>query len=119
MKKLLLVLILILIPSLSFSQATGTSKLLFDQSSPTLVEANSYTYKYYPDTAITGIILTPVICTGTTSPFTCSVSFPAFTPGTHTIQLTAGNTAGESVKSTSFSFTFVVIPGIPVNIRIG
>ena len=117
MKKLLLVLILVLIPSLSFSQATGTSKLLFDQPSPTLAEANGYTYRYY-EGAI-GIILTPVICTGTTSPFTCSASFPAFTPGSHTIQLTASNTAGEGMKSTGFTFTFVVIPGIPVNIRIG
>jgi len=118
MRKFLVLTFLFLVPSILQAQATGDSKLLFDQTAVTLVEANSYIYRYYPDAATTGVILT-VICTGTVSPFTCSAAFPAFTPGTHTLTLTAANLAGESAKSAPFTFTFVVVPGIPANIRIG
>lgn len=105
--------------SLLSAQATPASKLVWDQSAPTLVDANSYTYKYYPDGATTGITLTGVTCTGTASPFVCQVSWPAFTPSNHTLQLTATNIAGESIKSDPFAFVFVVTPAKPVNIRIG
>jgi len=121
MSKLLLVLIFILLPHVVMAQATGTSKLLFDQSAPTLAEANSYIYRYYPDTAVLGIPLTTV-CIGTTSPFICSAAFPAFTPSSHTLSLTAASSASptnESGKSVLLSFTFILIPSIPVNPRIG
>ena len=119
MKKLLLVLFFILtIPNTLFSQATPSSKLLFDQIGPSLIEVNSYTYKYYPDGNSVGTNLV-VTCTGTTSPFICSAAFPAFTPGSHNLTLTASNTAGESAKSSPFAFVFVVIPAVPSNIRIG
>jgi hypothetical protein len=100
------------------AQATGTSKLVWDQIAPDLVTANSYIYKYYPDSSLTGTSLNPIVCTGTASPFTCSVSYPAFTPGNHTLTVTASNAAGESLKSIPFPFTFVVIPAAPTNIRI-
>ena len=118
MKRVLLTLILVLaIPSISWSQATTISRLAIDQGAPDLVTANSYTYKYYPDNAIAGIVLS-FTCTGTSSPFLCTTSFPAFTPGAHTLTVTASNIAGESPKSGILSFTFVIIPSVPTNLRI-
>lgn len=102
----------------SHAQATSANRLGWDQAAPTLAEANAYTYRQYPDGATTGTVLTGVVCTGTTSPFLCGVPFPAFTPGAHSIQLTAANAAGESLKSLPFNFTFVVIPSVPANLRI-
>jgi len=117
MKKLLLILILVFMPHVVMAQATTTSKLEFDQSAPTLSEANGYTYKYYPDGSLTGINLV-VVCTGVTSPFICNTAFPTFTPGPHNITLTAGNIAGESLKSSPFAFVFVVVPVAPNRVRI-
>lgn len=119
MKKFVLALMFVGVTSLAPAQ-TGTpaSKLAYDQSAATLAEAQAFTYKYYPDGSATGTTLTSVVCSGATAPYTCVVSFPAFTPGTHTLQLTAANVAGESVKSAVFSFTFVVQPTAPANIRI-
>lgn len=97
--------------------ATPLSSLVFDQIAPDLMTANSYTYKYYPDGSITGMNLT-VNCTGNASPFTCTSPMPAFTPGVHSLTVTAANEAGESPKSSSISFTFVIIPLAPTNLRI-
>lgn len=110
--------LLLTLPTLIYAQANPSSRLGWDQPATTLAEASGYTYKYYANTATTGINFTGVTCVGTTAPFNCSAPFPAFTPGSHTIQITASNVAGESAKSAVFSFTFVVVPGIPVNIRI-
>ena len=118
MKRVLLTLILVLaIPSISWSQATTVSRLALDQDAPDLATANSYTYKYYPNNAAIGIVLL-FTCTGTSSPFLCTASFPAFTPGAHTLTVTASNIAGESPKSGILSFTFVIIPSVPTNLRI-
>lgn len=103
----------------AFAQTgTSASTLAWDQAAANLAEAQAYSFKYYPAGAATGIALSGVTCSGAAAPFTCSVSYPAFTPGAHTLQLTAGNAAGESPKSAAFSFTFVVIPSAPANIRI-
>lgn len=102
----------------SAQTGTPTSKLAWDQAASDLATAQALTFKYYPDGATTGTVLTGVTCSGTAAPFVCAVNFPAFTPGSHTVQLTASNAAGESVKSASFSFSFVVIPAAPVNLRI-
>lgn len=116
-KKILLTLAIILLPIVGSAQAIPTSKFDFDQIAPTLAEAQAYTPKYYPDGATTGIAST-ITCTGATSPYTCSIPVPAFTPGAHTVQLTVSNAAGESPKSAIFNFTFVVIPSAPANLRI-
>jgi hypothetical protein len=125
MKRLCLALLLLLLPALSHAQiADAGAKLGWDMPASTLGTANSYTYRYYPDGATTGISLTGVVCTGTTSPFPCTVPFPAFSPGTHTLTVTAGTVAGtppvivEGPKSAVLSFTFVVVPGTPLNPRI-
>jgi hypothetical protein len=114
MKKVLLTLVLLLsFSSLAKAQATGVSKLGWDQTAPDLATAQAYNYKYYPDSATTGIALTPVTCTLVAGVIHCQAAFPAFTPGAHTITVTASNSAGESPKSGVLSFTFVVIPAAP------
>jgi len=113
-----LVLALAALPASAQTPVTPANKIAWDQSAPTLAEAQGYTYKYYPDTATTGITLAAVTCAGATSPYQCEVPFPAFTLGSHTVALTAGNAAGESAKSASLAFTFVLIPGTPANLRI-
>lgn len=118
MRRILLLLVLFAVPVSVFGQAAPGKKLAWDQAASSLAEAQAYTYKYYPDGATTGIALSGVTCAGTASPFVCDVAYPAFTPGSHTLTITASNAAGESVPSASFAFSFVVIPSSPTNIRI-
>lgn len=122
MKKSILVLIILLISIVIVNAQSppviATNKIGWDQVSPSLTEAQGYTYRYYPDNATVGIALTNVICIGTVSPFQCEAPFPAFAPGSHTLTLTAGNLAGESPKSTSLNFTFIISPNTPQNLII-
>lgn len=123
MRKAFLTLILVSVTVTLYAQnqSTGTiaSKFAWDQPAPVLADAQGYTYKYYPDGAATGIAFAGgVTCSGTATPFVCEVNIPAFTPGSHSISMTATNVAGESAKSTSFAFNFVVTPAIPTNFRI-
>jgi hypothetical protein len=101
------------------AQASSGSKLVWEIQAASLAEAQAFTYKVYADSSTTGQTMTSVTCTGTTAPFTCSNNFPTFTPGNHTLTITASNLAGESGKSVPLNFTFVVTPGVPVNLRIG
>ena len=100
------------------SQVVSASKIAWDQDAPTVVEAQGYTYKYYPDGFNVGNPLTNVTCAGNTSPFVCNAPFPPFVPGSHSIEITASNLAGESLKSNSLAFLFVVTPAIPRSLRI-
>lgn len=111
---------IVLLFSASAQAQTGTptSRLAWDQGAPDLATAQAYAYTYYADGATTGTALTGVTCTGTAAPFTCSAAFPAFTPGNHTLTLTAKNVAGEGPKSSPLSFVFVVLPSAPQNVRI-
>jgi len=120
MKRLLVSLsfLIFLIPQILHSQAISTSKLAWSEDAPTLSDAQSYTYRYYSDGASVGTPIASVVCTGITSPFQCEAPFPAFTPGNHTITLTAGNLAGESGKTSPLDFTFIVTPAIPTGLRI-
>lgn len=104
--------------SLLAQSAGALNKLVWDQGGADLASVQAYAYKYYPDGATTGTPLASVICTGTASPFTCQVNLPAFTTGPHSLQITASNLAGESPKSATVSFTFVVIPSMPASVRI-
>lgn len=113
-----LIVLAVAAPAVAQVPVTGANKIGWDQAAPTLADAQGYTYKYFADAATAGIALAAVTCTGTTSPYQCEVPFPAFTPGNHTLTLTAGNLAGESAKSAPLSFAFVVTPGAPVNLRI-
>jgi hypothetical protein len=101
------------------AQTIGTpaSRIAFEQIAPDLATAQSYVYRYYADGSATGTVLA-VTCEGSASPFLCNGAIPAFTPGPHSLTLTASNGAGESPKSAPLSFTFVVIPATPQNPRI-
>jgi hypothetical protein len=107
------------VPTASAQQVGPTSKLVWDEPGPDLATVSAYIYNIYPDGATTLTVMAGVGCTGSASPFTCETNFPAFTPGQHTLILSASNVAGESAKSPSFAFTVVVVPSAPQNIRIG
>lgn len=113
-----LLIILFCVSIANAQQAAQNMHFAFDQPAPDLASAQGYTYKYYPDNATTGINFANVACTGSASPFNCLVLIPSFTPGNHSITLTASNVAGESVKSNPFTFAFVVTPAVMTNIRI-
>lgn len=95
-----------------------SSRLGWDEVAASNSEAGGFTYKYYPDGAATATTIGTATCTGGSSPFACTVPFPTFSPGSHTLQLTATNAAGESAKSAVFSFTVVAIPATPTNLRV-
>lgn len=120
MKKILFTLVILFLSLMPVygQSAISTSKIGWDQDATTLIEAQGLTYKYYADASVTGVAFVTVSCVGTVSPYQCEVAFPAFTPGTHSITLTAGNLAGESIKSLPLGFTFVVIPTAPKNLKI-
>lgn len=119
LKRAILIGLVILCANPSFAQqAAQNMHFAVDQPAPDLASAQGYTYKHYDDNSATGVAYTSVTCSGTTSPFTCVLTIGAYTPGNHTIQLTASNVAGESAKSAPFTFAFVVTPGSPSNIRI-
>ena len=118
-KILFVVAILLAFTAKANAQATSASKLVWDQAAASLAEAQGFTYKLYADGSTTANVLTSTTCTGTASPFVCQNNFPAFTPGTHSITLSTSNAAGESAKSAPFTFTFVVVPSVPGNLRLG
>lgn len=124
LRTLLRTIALVLLANIASAQtASNTSRLSWEIIASSLIEVNLYTWKYYPNAAATGVVFpTPVTCAASTTAneFTCSVAFPAFTPGPHTLNVTATDiTAGEGPKSaTPFSFTFSVIPGAVRNLRL-
>lgn len=118
MRRLILGGLLLWAVEVAAQTAIPTSKFAWDQGAATLAEAQAYTYRSYSDGAATGVVLSAVVCTGTASPFVCTVPVPAYTPGTHTVAFTAANLAGESAKSTTLSFTMVIQPSAPTNPRI-
>jgi hypothetical protein len=100
------------------TQAVPTSRLGWEQAAPTFSEAQNYTYRFYANQVTEGEVLLDVSCAGVTSPFFCTAPFPPFTPGNHTLQVTASNLAGESNRSNTIAFTFVVTPAEPRSLRI-
>lgn len=109
-----LVLVGLAAPVAAQTTALPGSKFAWTQSidAPT---AQAYSWKLYNDGAVTGVALAPVTCVAGTPATTanCSVPMPAYTPGPHTITITATNAAGESPKSDPLTFTMVAIPAKP------
>jgi hypothetical protein len=102
----------------SAQQAGVSSSLQWDMAAADLATANALTFRHYDDAAMTGVVFTGVSCVGATSPFVCTVPFPAFTPGSHTVAVSAANAAGESPRTAPLAFTFLVIPATPTTLRI-
>ncbi len=81
--------------------------------------AQGFAYLLYADGATVGTPLVGVVCVPLTpGNADCSVKLPAFTPGMHTVRLSAKNAAGEGPKSDPLDFVFVVAPGKPTNLRV-
>jgi hypothetical protein len=100
--------------------AGPTSFFQWTQPAASAAAAQALSYRYYVDGATAGTVVTGVTCTGTTT-ITCEAPVPALTPGNHTVQISAASTAGESAKSSppfSFAYDSVVVPQVPVNLRI-
>lgn len=120
MKTTLICLLVALAASVSAQQpvpATAKSQFAFDQDAPDLASVQGYTFRLYIDGSATGAVL-PVTCTGAAIPFQCAGPIPAFTPGTHTVTVSASNEAGESDKSEALTFRMVIVPGKPTTLRI-
>lgn len=105
--------------TITFGQAGPTSRLAWDIVGPSLSTVQAYTWRYYADQAIVSWqSINNVICTGTSSPFTCTAPFPSFTPGQHRLQITANAGGQESAKSAMLNFLFSVTIGTPTNLRL-
>lgn len=117
----LLTTMLAALPLMTFAQTVGgpSSKFGFDQAALTVADANAFTYRAYLDGSAVGVVVTTTcVASAVTSVHTCTAPIPALTPGTHTVQLTAANVAGESLKSAAMSFTIVAVPSAPSSLRI-
>lgn len=122
MHKLSLILGMLLVAGTVQAQSvTPANKLAWNQQAPDVATANAYVYKYYADGAIVGVMVAAT-CAAAIAPDTtgetCSFPFPAFTPGSHSLTLTASNIAGESAKSAPITFTMIVTPVAPGSLRI-
>lgn len=116
---ILTLLVLLGLASSAHAQATATSNIAWKMNGPTLAVVQAYAYSYYSDGSVNKTVLPNTVCTGTVQPFVCSAPFPAFTPGNHTMQISATNSIGESPKSTPpFAFIFGVIPDTPFSLSI-
>jgi hypothetical protein len=102
---------------------TSGQHFLWDEPAPDAATAAGYTYRYYTDNAATGTIFAGVTCvtSSTAGAQTCTVLIPAFTPGVHTVTLTAATspTGTESAKSSPITFTMIFVPAPPANFRVG
>jgi hypothetical protein len=104
--------------------ANPTSKLLWEQgNTSTPADALALIYRDYLDAATTGAILTPtgcVVTSGQTTTSTCTAPFPPMTVGAHAISITASTSqsGSESTRSNVVTFTLVIVPATPTNLRI-
>jgi len=120
MSKALLSLCLLLFPNtIAIAQtpvADQNDSFAWNQDAATQIEANGLTYAVYEGTVKK--TLTSVVCTGTATPFACTALVGTWTNGAHTVQFTAANSGGESLKSAPFVFDFVTTANTPTSFRI-
>lgn len=95
----------------------ATSKVGWAQVANSLTVANGYRYDALID-ALPATSLSGVVCTGTASPFACTASFPATTPGVHAITLTATDTSvtpplTSAASAPPISVRLVIAPSAP------
>ncbi len=89
--------------------ATPANKLGWTIVGQTAAVAQAASYNMYVDGATTATALSGVVCVAAGSDASCSVPFPAFTPGNHSITLTQMISGVESGKSLPLAFTFVLV----------
>lgn len=113
------------VASSAAAQVVATDKQMWDQCAPALADANRYTYPYVVDatpggplTGVVCVLAVPAIpCSGAATGFTCTGNYPALTPGTHTVTMTANDGGVASLPSTPFTFQFTIVPFAPRNLR--
>jgi len=102
-------------------QAQATVTLAWDQAGPDLASVQAYIYRLYIGTSTAHTVLSVTCVAGgtvdATVPFSCTAAPVSEPPGAYTIEVTAGNTVGESIQSTPFSFTLIGLPAAPTNVR--
>jgi hypothetical protein len=92
------------------AQTAGPANQLgWNQVGQSPATAGAATYNLYDGASATPLPLTNVICSAGLTDTTCTGSFPALTPGAHTITLTQAIGSAESGKSSPLSFTFVIV----------
>jgi hypothetical protein len=100
------------------AQAGPNTEFIWTQPARDAATAQALTYRYYVDGDADGKVLAGVTCAGAPT-ILCVAPVPAFTPGNHSIQLTAGNAAGETAKSVPFAFSYgSVLPEVPVGLKL-
>ena len=107
-------------PHIAAAQAaTPTSKLAWDQIGQSVVTAQAASYNVYIDTG-TPVLVVGVACvTGApTTNATCTATFPAMSPGAHTLTLTQLIGGAESPKSTPALAVVFVVVVTPTAVRI-
>lgn len=123
MKKLIFGITFLLVASSAYAQqpinVTPDNRIGWDQQAGTLTEAQNFTYRYYIDSSATGLVTTAT-CTSTpvANIFLCVAPPPAVSSGNHSLEITAGNIAGESAKSSPLEFAYILTPVSPSNPRV-
>jgi len=114
-------LILMALPALVAGQAaTATDQIEWDQAAPDLATAAAYMALLEVD----GVErpAQAVTCTGVASPFVCSTSIPAVTPGPHTVRVRVSESMDgvplTSDYSVPLSFMMRAVPATPGNPRV-
>lgn len=116
---------LMMVAALASAQsANNASKIVFDELAQSPATATSAQYPTYRDgSATAAAALAGVTCAAAVAPLnpaadtTCQSTFPAFTPGTHTLAITQLLSGAESTKSNIVTFQFIVAV-VPTNLRI-
>lgn len=105
----------------SFAQGVAgpASKLSWDELGEVPTVANSSNYNIYVDGSGTAINVSSANCIQgpTVADSTCTIPFPAMTPGSHVLTMTQVSGGAESNKSTPVSLTFRVLV-TPTGVRI-
>lgn len=122
MRGLLAVLmVLVAVPALAQTQVVGTERIGWDQPAASLADAQGYAYDYV-DGSAAAVRLSGVTCSGTASPFLCSVRLPALTTGIHSLRTVASVTVNgqtlTSPQSAPLSLLMMAVPAAPQNLRL-
>jgi len=124
LKRLLLTLALLTFaaPLAAQTPVTGASSLAWSQAAASLAIASAYRYDARVD-ALPPVALLGVVCTGATSPFSCTGQFPAAVPGlAHTIALAATDVSVTPALTSAFTatiaFRFVIAPPSPTGLMV-
>ena len=109
-------------PLAAQTPVTGASTLAWSQTAGSLAIASAYRYDAQID-ALPPVAVLGVVCTGATSPYSCTGQFPAAVPGlAHTIALAATDVSVTPPLTSAFTatvaFRFVIAPTSPTALMV-